>query len=121
MGNLTSHPVSLGVLLGLLVGKVGGITLFSLAAEKLGLAELPKGSNWMQVVGAGFLAGIGFTMSLFITALAFKSTELQDMAKMGILVGSFIAGVTGFFIVRTAAKEPIKQPASNIEETIRRS
>ncbi len=121
MNSLLSHPVSIGVFLGLVLGKVGGITLFSWISERVGLAQLPTGSNWFQVIGAGFLAGIGFTMSLFITALAFEDAALQDLAKMGILFASLIAGITGYFTVRWAAKEPIQQPASSIEETIRRS
>lgn len=121
MSSLLSNPVSIGVFLGLVLGKVGGITLFSWIAEKTGLAQLPTGSNWLQVIGAGFLAGIGFTMSLFITALAFEDPVLSDLAKMAILFGSLIAGITGYLVVRGAAKEPIKQPASSIQETIRRS
>jgi NhaA family Na+:H+ antiporter len=102
LGNMSQHPVSLGVFLGLLLGKVGGVTLFSWIAQKLRIADLPTGTNWVQVTGAGFMAGIGFTMSLFITALAFDSSEMQDFAKMGILFASLIAGVAGFLMIRNS-------------------
>jgi len=102
LGNMFQHPVSLGVFLGLLLGKVGGVTLFSWIAQKLRIADLPTGTNWVQVTGAGFMAGIGFTMSLFITALAFDSSEMQDFAKMGILFASLIAGVAGFLMIRNS-------------------
>lgn len=100
--SMFQHPVSLGVFLGLLFGKVGGITFFSWIAQKLKLADLPTGTTWTQIIGAAFMAGIGFTMSLFITALAFDSTELQDFAKMGILFASLIAGVSGFMLIRNS-------------------
>ena len=105
MLKMFQHPISLGVFLGLLVGKVGGITLFSWVAYKLKLADLPTGTTWPQLIGAGLLAGIGFTMSLFITALAFKDTAMQDLAKMGILFASLIAGVAGYLIIRNTNTE----------------
>ena len=112
MGSLFQHPISLGVLTGLLVGKVVGITTFSWLGEKLGLAELPKGTSWGQILGAGFLAGIGFTMSLFITALAFKDAAMQDLAKMGILFASLAAGLAGFFMIKAYGPKPVKNPES---------
>jgi NhaA family Na+:H+ antiporter len=93
-------PVSLGVILGLVIGKQVGITLFSWLAVRLGLAQLPHGVQWRQIYGLGWLGGIGFTMSLFITELAFEETQLQDQAIMGILTASLIAGVCGYFILR---------------------
>lgn len=107
MSSLFQHPVSLGVFAGLLFGKVIGITTFSWIGEKLGLAELPKGISWGQITGAGFLAGIGFTMSLFITALAFKDAAMQDLAKMGILFASLTAGLAGYFLIKTYGPKPV--------------
>ncbi|MDP8953113.1 MAG: Na+/H+ antiporter NhaA, partial [Actinomycetota bacterium] len=84
---LTS-PVSLGIIAGLVLGKQIGVTLFAWLAVKIGLSELPSGIGWRHVYGAGWLAGIGFTMSLFISDLAFDNDQLVDSAKLGILVAS---------------------------------
>ena len=89
-----TSPVALAVLLGLLLGKPAGITLFSWLAVKLGLARLPQGVSWGVIVGSGFLAGIGFTMAIFIASLALKS-NLLDAAKVGIIVGSFLSAIIG--------------------------
>ena len=95
-----SWPVVLGVLLGLIVGKVLGVTLASLASVRFGIASLPDQVSWSQMRGVSWLAGIGFTMSLFIANLAFGSGPLLDSAKLGILAASFIAGVTGWLLLR---------------------
>ncbi len=99
---LTS-PVSLGIVAGLVLGKQIGVTLFAWLAVKSGLSELPRGITWRHVYGAGWLAGIGFTMSLFITDLAFPESPLVDAAKLGILAASLIAGVVGWTILRRAS------------------
>jgi NhaA family Na+:H+ antiporter len=99
---LTS-PVALGILAGLVVGKQLGITLFAWLAVRSGISELPGGINWRHVYGVGWLAGIGFTMSLFITDLAFSEGSLVDAAKLGILVASVIAGGVGWTILRGAS------------------
>jgi Na+:H+ antiporter, NhaA family len=99
---LTS-PVALGIVVGLVVGKQLGITLFAWLAVRSGISELPGDINWRHVYGAGWLAGIGFTMSLFITDLAFSDGSLVDAAKLGILVASLIAGVVGWTILRGAS------------------
>jgi NhaA family Na+:H+ antiporter len=95
-------PVVLGIVAGLIVGKQLGITLFSWLAVKSGVSELPTGISWRQVYGAGWLAGIGFTMSLFISDLAFPDSPLVNVAKIGILAASVIAGVVGWLILRGA-------------------
>ena len=102
---LTS-PVALGIVAGLVVGKQLGITLFAWLAVKSGLSELPGGITWRHVYGAGWLAGIGFTMSLFITDLAFSNSALVNTAKLGILAASLIAGVVGWTILRRATSPP---------------
>jgi NhaA family Na+:H+ antiporter len=96
------HPVSLGIVLGLVLGKSVGITLFSWLAVRLGLAALPSGVTWRHIYGVGWLGGIGFTMSLFIAQLAFPGGELLSLAKVGILTGSLISGVGGWLILRGA-------------------
>ncbi len=94
------HPVSLGIILGLVVGKTIGISAFSWLAHKVGLAELPANVRWIQVVGVAMLAGIGFTMALFISGLAFNDPDIEIMSKAGILAGSLIAGVSGYLLLR---------------------
>jgi len=101
-GALTD-PVSLGVVAGLVLGKQLGVTLFAWLAVKTGVSELPRGISWRQVYGAGWLAGIGFTMSLFITDLAFSDGALVEAAKLGILAASLITGVVGWTILRGAS------------------
>lgn len=88
-------PVSLGIILGLVLGKPIGITLLSYLAVRLGIAELPLNVDMRQIFAASWLAGIGFTMSLFIAGAAFTDAGLLDQAKIGILIASLIAGLLG--------------------------
>ncbi|MEQ8689929.1 MAG: Na+/H+ antiporter NhaA [Pseudomonadales bacterium] len=95
------HPVTLGVILGLVAGKPIGIMLFVGAAVALGLAQLPRGITWLQILAVSLTCGIGFTMSLFIAGLAFEhggSSELFAGDRLGILVGSIISAVLAFGI-----------------------
>lgn len=96
------QPVTLGILIGLVLGKQAGIMLFSWLAVRAGWVELPAGSGWRDVYAVSWLAGIGFTMSLFIGNLAFADPELVHQAKTGILAASLIAGVTGYALLRRA-------------------
>jgi NhaA family Na+:H+ antiporter len=105
-----ANPIPLGIILGLFVGKTIGITATSWVAVKLGLADLPKRVTWPQVVGVAMLGGIGFTMALFVSALAFDDPAQIESAKLGILTGSIISGVLGFLIVRASCKAP-SEPA----------
>lgn len=91
---VTNH-ISLGIILGLVLGKPIGIMLFSFMAIKLKLAKLPVGVSWSQMLSVGFLAGIGFTMALFISNLALSADHLEMFSKLGILTASLIAGVIG--------------------------
>jgi NhaA family Na+:H+ antiporter len=93
-------PVSLGIIVGLFIGKQIGIFAFSFIAVKMKLASLPEGVNWKNLYGAGILAGIGFTMSLFIAGLAFADPELLDLSKIGVLTGSLLSGVVGFVFLK---------------------
>lgn len=99
IGRHLLEPVALGVALGLLLGKPIGIGLASWLAVKTRLAMLPSGVSWNHIHGAAWLGGIGFTMSLFIAALAFPDQGLLATAKMGVLGGSFFAGIIGFVIL----------------------
>ena len=101
-GNLLeaiTQPISLGIILGLLLGKSLGITFFSWAAVKTGLADLPQGVKWPQLFAASWLAGIGFTMSLFIASSAFDEPAILDLAKMDILIASVLAALIGFALI----------------------
>lgn len=91
---------SFGIFAGLFLGKPLGIALFSVLAVKLGLSRLPDDVSWRHIVGAGFLGGIGFTMSIFITLLAFGNPETVQSSKISILLGSLAAGTVGFLILR---------------------
>jgi len=93
---------SLGIIGGLLIGKPLGILLLSFIAIKLKLASLPEGVNWLQLTGAGILAGIGFTMSIFITLLAFSDNNIIQYSKIAILLSSLVAGVVGYLLVKKA-------------------
>ncbi|MFQ6117251.1 MAG: Na+/H+ antiporter NhaA [Candidatus Bipolaricaulia bacterium] len=95
-----AHSVSLGVIVGLVVGKPLGITLFAWLAVRSGLAAMPTGVTWRGICGVGWLGGIGFTMSLFIAGLAFGDIPLLSVAKVGILAASLIAGVVGWMFLR---------------------
>lgn len=100
-----AHPVTLGVVAGLVLGKVVGISLMSWLAVRFGSARLPDGVTWPQVVGAGLLGGVGFTMSLFVGELAFETDALLNAAKLGILVASLTAGVAGYLVLRAGLPE----------------
>ncbi len=99
-------PVTLGVLLGLLIGKPLGIFFFSWLAVRLRLCDIPDGVSWRQVLGAGILGGIGFTMSLFITSLAFSDPALVTDAKIGIFTASLLAGLAGYALLRRPTSRP---------------
>ncbi len=95
---------SLGIMLGLVIGKPLGIWLFSFIGVGLGLCTLPNDLKWKNIVGAGFLGGIGFTMSIFITLLAFDQAHFIDNSKIAILIASFVAGITGFITLQLTLK-----------------
>jgi NhaA family Na+:H+ antiporter len=102
---LLSTNVMLGVALGLLVGKVIGVVGFTWLAAKLKIAEFPTGMNLRNLLGLGLLAAIGFTMSLFVTSLAFSHQEYVMQAKIGIFSASIIGGVLGYLVLKNNAKK----------------
>lgn len=94
-------PLSLGIIFGLFAGKVLGINLFSFLAIKLKWGKMPALSAWKEMIGVGFLAGIGFTMSIFVSLLAFPNeTEIQNLSKISILFASVLSGLTGYLILK---------------------
>ena len=92
------HPVALGIIAGLFIGKQVGVAIFSWLAIKLNVAEMPKDVTWRQLYAVAILTGVGFTMSLFIAGLSFDDPEVLDRAKTGILVASFAAGLLGVLL-----------------------
>lgn len=96
----------MGIILGLSLGKVIGISLFSFIAIKMKLSSLPDRSTWSHLIGVGFLAGIGFTMSIFIALLSFKGQhDLQEEAKFAILFASVLSGLIGYILLKNIAKK----------------
>ncbi len=100
------EPVTLGVIVGLVLGKLLGIGLSSWLAVRSGYTSLPEGVTGLQIAGVALLGGVGFTMSLFVSELAFDAEALLDAAKLGILVASATAGVCGYLVLRTALPPP---------------
>jgi len=86
------------------VGKPLGIFLFSYLAVKMGIASLPKGIRWKQLFGAGIIGGIGFTISIFISTLAFNDAFIQTVAKVAVMIASLVAAVVGFLYLRLLNK-----------------
>lgn len=105
-------PVTLGIVAGLVIGKQLGIMLFTWVAVKFG-AEMPEGSTWRMIYGVSWMAGIGFTMALFIAGLAFDTPEQLNQAKAGVLLASLIAGVVGYLLLRMSP--PVAEPEAGVD------
>jgi len=101
ISGFTSDPVAMGVGVGLLVGKVTGVVAFAWVAVRFGWGRLPRHTTWRHMTGMGLLAGIGFTVALFVASLAFDDAVATDAAKIGIFAGSILSGVIGFVLLRT--------------------
>jgi len=110
ISDAASSPVTLGVLLGLLVGKPVGIALFSYVTLKLRLTAAPGGIGIDDIFGVGLLGGIGFTVALFITELAFDDAATLENAKLGIFGASIVAGLAGFLFLRVSLDRPPDEP-----------
>ena len=95
-----AHPITLGIVAGLFVGKCLGITGFAFAAVRLGIANRVPGVSWAQIAGIAMLGGIGFTISLFISDLAFREQAMVEMSKIGVFGASVAAGVAGYLLLR---------------------
>ncbi|NDI98220.1 Na+/H+ antiporter NhaA [Flavobacterium sp. LaA7.5] len=109
-----SSNLGLGIILGLFLGKPVGIFLMSWISVKLKIAQLPTGSNWTHVLGLGLLGGIGFTMSIFIALLSFKSVAYQNEAKFAILMASVISGICGYLLLNIYNKKKTKKKEATI-------
>jgi len=105
VSNAMTNPISVGIIVGLVLGKLVGVAGSVWVLQKFGIGVLPKGVNFNHIIGAGLVAGIGFTMSIFIADLAFKwDGETVVVAKMGILIASLMAGICGFLWLRFFCK-----------------
>jgi NhaA family Na+:H+ antiporter len=111
-----THPVSLGIIVGLFAGKQLGVTLSAWLAVKSGMAELPGDLTWRHIHGASCLAGIGFTMSLFIASLAFGEGHLLSLSKVSILAASLLSGLAGWLLLRSISNVSHRSMASNIAD-----
>ncbi|MEO1731106.1 MAG: Na+/H+ antiporter NhaA [Pseudomonadota bacterium] len=105
-------PLPLGIALGLLIGKQIGIVGMAWIGVKAGFAKLPEGIGWRKIHGLSLLAAIGFTMSLFIGGLAFDDPAQVDAVKLGVLAGSLVAALAGFFMLKAALPDEVADPAS---------
>ena len=114
-GVLTSH-IAWGIVAGLVLGKPLGIVGFSKLAVTLGLAELPRRVSWLQMAAVGLLAGIGFTVSIFISSLAFEDPNQLLEAKAAVLCASLAAGVAGYFALRHEARLPEPEAVENLAD-----
>ncbi len=97
-------PLGLGILLGLLISKPLGITVFSFISVKMGLTTLPSGAQWKHIIGVGILGGIGFTISIFVANLSFEQLAPLSQSKFAILTGSILAGLIGYVTLRSFAR-----------------
>lgn len=104
LGTAALHPVTLGIIFGLALGKPVGIILFTWLTTKILRVNLITGATWSMILGVGFLGGIGFTMSLFISALSFTEPVFQEYAKIGIIGGSLVSGIFGYALLRWATR-----------------
>jgi NhaA family Na+:H+ antiporter len=111
---VTTHQVSLAVILGLFIGKPLGIWIFAWMSTKTGLASPPAELSWGKILGAGWLSGIGFTMSLFIAALAFGDGTLLDMAKIGTMAASLAAGICGSVILLRRTRPSLPESPARV-------
>ena len=122
---MVSSPVFFGVFFGLLLGKPIGILLFSFLTVKLKIANLPDHVNWIHMLGAGILGGVGFTMAIFVANLAFPEAVLIADAKIGILSASLLAGVIGFLFLfmqaKAAERQGISYVSASLDEVVRQT
>ena len=105
IGEVLTQNYSLGIMLGLIVGEPLGIFLLTFVAVSLGFCKLPEDLSWKSIISVGFLGGIGFTMSIFITLLAFENDVVINNTKFIILISSLTAGLIGFILLKLNLKK----------------
>ena len=109
----------LGIALGLFLGKQAGVMGFAWLSVRFGICRLPNGTSWLHMYGVGLLAGIGFTMSLFIGTLAFTDLEITNAVRLGVLSGSCLSGIAGFIVLRRVL--PVSRTEHRVERAARES
>jgi Na+:H+ antiporter, NhaA family len=110
VSNLVS-PLSLGIILGMMIGKPTGIVLFTFVLVRSGAGAMLHRISWKQMTGTGLVAGIGFTMSIFIASLSFTADVLSDTSKLAILGGSLLSAIGGFLLLKSSLRDKVKYPA----------
>ena len=118
IANIVSQHYSIGILVGLIAGKPIGIMLFSFTAIALGLCKLPNDLDWKAILGVGFIGGIGFTMSIFITLLAFNEQTFIRNSKFVILLSSLTAGLIGFLFLKATLRKEISADKITSEDNL---
>lgn len=113
-----ANPITIGIISGLVIGKQVGITFFAWLVTRIGLSQKTKGISWKQIYGVSMLAGIGFTMSLFISNLAFSEAALLTNAKLGILAASFFSALLGWFVLWLNGQNTPEKIAADIDAEI---
>jgi Na+:H+ antiporter, NhaA family len=108
-----AEPLPLGIAAGLFVGKLVGVFGASATLVRLGLARLPEGASWLQLIGVAALCGVGFTMSLFIGSLAFEGPDYSTPLRLGVIAGSILSGVTGYLLLRFASGQRGTTPSTS--------
>ena len=111
ISDAASSNVTIGIILGLVVGKPLGVTLFTWVATRFGF-ELPPGMGWVQFLGMGAAAGIGFTVSIFVAGLAYTDDAITDLAKIGILVASILAAIVALVLLASSPSDEDSAEAS---------
>ena len=104
-----ARPYSIGIFAGLVIGKPLGIWLFSFLSARSGLSVLSPDLRWRDIAGVGFLGGIGFTMSIFITMLAFSDQEIINISKIAILISSLTAGAIGLILLKLSLRKVFEE------------
>jgi NhaA family Na+:H+ antiporter len=109
-----NSPLGLGIIFGLALGKPIGVTLFSWLSVKLGFAKLPNRANWKHIFGLSLLAGIGFTMSIFIALLSFSNPDYKVEAKFAILIASMLSGIAGYVFLNSLNNKETKKKLKEV-------
>jgi NhaA family Na+:H+ antiporter len=117
LGPVFGSPLSMGIGLGLLLGKPLGIVGVVALLVRLGIAKLPPQVNWQQMVGLGFTAGIGFTMAIFIATLAYRDPAAIDVSKLSVLLGSAVAATIGAAVLWFTKNTEVSEDAEELDET----
>jgi NhaA family Na+:H+ antiporter len=113
-----SSPIALGIFLGLIAGKAVGITVFSFLAVRSKIAGMTEGLTWAGIAGVGILAGIGFTVALFISGLSFDDETIVATSKIAVLAASLLAGSLGYVCLRFTAKDQSTRAEARTQEVV---